>query len=287
MTAPVIDMHVHPWLFEETCHDEEQEKFAIEMSGLYKSEAFPAEDLFLEMDCFGVDRYVLLPLDLTTQYGGVLGTNEEIAQLAAKYPDRFIGFASVDPFREDACQVLETAFSQLKLSGLKLHPGKQKFYPSDERLEPIYCLCEKYNKPIMFHAGMSVEPDTLTRYSHPLEFEELALRHPDLRFCLCHMGWPWVRETCMLLLKYPNVYADTSCLYFDSALEFYDQVFTKDVPITWIDRSLRHQIMFGTDDPRLEARRMKIALESLELRPSTLELILGGNALKFLGLEEV
>ena len=90
----------------------------------------------------------------------------------------------------------------------------------------------------------------------------------------------------MLMLKYGNVFADTACLYFDSAREFYDQVLTKDIPITWVDRGLRHQIMFGTNDPRLEAIRMKKALEALPLRPSTKELIMGGNALVFLGLEE-
>ena len=60
----------------------------------------------------------------------------------------------------------------------------------------------KYDKPILFHAGLSWQPDTLTRYAHPLAFEEVALTFPRLRFCLAHMGWPWVQETCMLLIKY-------------------------------------------------------------------------------------
>ena len=67
----------------------------------------------------------------------------------------------------------------------------------------------------------------------------------------------------MLMLKYPNVYTDTGALYFDSAREFYVQMLTKDVPVTWIDRSLRHQVMFGTNDPRFEMIRMSKAIEEL------------------------
>ena len=87
----------------------------------------------------------------------------------------------------------------------------------------------------------------------------------------------------MLLLKCPNVYADTAALYLDNARQFYTQCFARDIPLTWIDRSLRHQVMFGSDNPRFEQIRMAEALGTLGLRESTLELIRGENALVFLG----
>lgn len=43
---------------------------------------------------------------------------------------------------------------------------------------------------------------------------------PQLRLCLAHMGWPWVQETAMLMIKYPNLYADTAMMYMDSAEQF-------------------------------------------------------------------
>ena len=76
----------------------------------------------------------------------------------------------------------------------------------------------------MFHAGMSWEPDCLIKYSRPVNFEGVAVKYPELRICLAHFGWPWVQETAMLMLKYPNVYADTGILYFDNAWEFYRRV---------------------------------------------------------------
>ena len=89
----------------------------------------------------------------------------------------------------------------------------------------------------------------------------------------------------MLMLKYRNVYADTALLYFDSAIEFYRQVFTREIPATWIDRSLRNQVMFGSNNPRFEQIRMADAIAKLGFRDSTLDLIRGGNALEFLRLE--
>ena len=63
-----------------------------------------------------------------------------------------------------------------------------------------------------------------------------------------------------------------------NAKEFYTQMLTRDIPITWIDRSLRHQVMFGSNNPRFEQIRMTQAIRELGFRESTLELIMGGNA---------
>lgn len=84
-------------------------------------------------------------------------------------------------------------------------------------------------------------------------------------------------------MKYPNLYADTGLLYFDSAREFYEEVFTRMLGKYWVDRSLRHQVMFGSNNPRFEQIRMAEALRNLGWRASTLDLVLGQNALEFLG----
>lgn len=279
----VIDVHVHPGFLSQTgTLTKEELKFRQNMMGLYKTDAIEVEAWENLCDCAQIDRLVLLPLDLTTTDGGQVGTNQEVAALTEAYPDRFIGFASVDPHRENALEILEKAFTVQKLSGLKLHPSKQRFYPDDEKMFPIYELCVQYNRPIIFHAGVSMEPGTLVKYSHPLRFEEIAFRFPKLRICLAHFGWPWVKETCMLMLKYRNIYTDTAMLYFDNPKEFYAQCLGVDIGPSWIDRSLRHQVMFGSDEPRLEMLRMIRAIRDMDMRDSTKEMILGGNALEFL-----
>lgn len=279
----VIDIHTHPAFFESINTDPHDLEFRQNTLGLYKTGPALLQHIFNQMNYACIDKLGLLPLDLTTSEGRTVVSNEEIHQIVSLAPDRFIGFASVDPHRKDAVEVLEYAFSFLKLSGLKIHPSRQNFYPADHALEPLYQCCIRHNKPILFHAGISLEPETNSKYARPECFEELALRHPELRFCLAHFGWPWVSETAALMLKFPNVYTDTGLLYFDSAREFYDHVFKHELGPYWIDRSLRRQVMFGSNNPRFEQIRMIEALRGIGWRESTLSLVLGENALTFLG----
>ena len=86
----------------------------------------------------------------------------------------------------------------------------------------------------------------------------------------------------MLMVKHSNVYADTGLLYFDCAQEFFTRLFTQEIPMTWIDRSLRHQVMFASEEPRLEQRRMIEAVRRQEWRASTTRMVLGENALAFI-----
>lgn len=281
----VIDVHTHPIFYEDICEDQERLNFRKEQFGIFKQSPQSLESILTLMDNGGIDKSVLLPEDITTLHGDVVVSNDEIKKLVDLRPDRFIGFASVDPYRADALEVLDYAFKDLDLKGLKLNPSKQKFYPNDEILHPIYRKCIEYNKPIMFHAGMSWEPDAPAKYSVPLNFEEVAIAHPELRICLAHFGWPWVHETVMLLLKYPNVYTDTSMLYMDNAKDFYEQVFTRNMGPLWIDRNLNDKVMFGSNSPRFRASRLKPALESLPMRRTTFDKIFGANAEKFLGLK--
>ncbi len=283
MFSLIIDVHTHPIFHKAICENKETLEYRKREFGIFKQSPTPVESVLQEMDYNGVTRSVLLPLDLTTRSGGWIVANEEVRTLVDLAPDRFIGFASVDPYREDAAEALEYAFAHLKLSGLKLHPSKQKFYPDDDRLKPLYEICLKYDKPIMFHAGMSWEPDAPAIYSHPLRFEGVAIAYPELRICLAHFGWPWIQETTMLLLKYPNVFTDTSLLHMDNALDFYTQIFKVNMGPLWIERNLRDKVMFGTNTPRFKAKRLLPALEAMAFRPKTLQKILSGNAEVFLG----
>lgn len=278
-----IDMHVHPIFYEPINQDKEKEDLRHQAIHIYKNGTASLEHIFNQMNYAKLDYLCLLPQDYSSEYGSPLVRNEEIKRLVDMAPNRFIGFASIDIKSENAEVELERSFTELSLKGLKLNLSRQSIYPYDDSLDRIYDICEKYQKPIIFHSGFSWEPSCPAKYSHPLEFEELAMKRPKLKICLAHFGWPWVRETAMLMLKYPNVYADTAILYFDSAEEFYKQVFQKDIPSTWIDRSLRHQVMFGSNNPRFEQIRMANSLDKLGFRESTLKLIKGENAIEFLG----
>lgn len=278
----VIDVDVHPDFYELINSDEKMEQFRHDEVNIHLNGTAPLQHIFHQMNLADIQKMFLLGRDYSSEHGKPLVSNDEIKQLIDAAPEKFIGFASVDPNNENAFQELKRSFEELSLSGLALYPARNHLNPNDSKMNLLYDLCEEYNKPIIFHSGLSWEPHTLAKYGAPLEFEELAEKRPNLRICLTQFGWPWIKETAMLLVKYKNVFASLGSLYFDNAQEFFTQCFTKDIPITWIDRSLRHQVLFGSANPRFEQIRMAEAIKHLGLRESTIELIQHWNALIFL-----
>ena len=280
----VIDVHVHPAFYDPICEDPQRVDTRKKVMGYDLMSPFPLELVEKQMAFAGVDKLVLLGEDCAAEDGAVL-SNEEISRIVSLDPNRFIGFATVDPNRPDALNRLRHAFETLKLRGLKLHPSKQQFYPNDPKLFPIYELCLSYNVPITFHCGMSWQPNTYLKYAHPYLFEDIAVRYPELRINLAHFGFPWVLETAALILKYPNVYADTSCCYMDCPEQFFEQLFFKLMGPLWVEHNLADKILFGSNNPRFRPARIKRGLEAQPFSPETMDKSLGGNAVKFLGLE--
>ncbi len=278
-----IDIHVLPAFYEPINGDARKEDLRHEALDIHLNGIAKLEHIKNQMRCAGLDKMALLAQDYRTEHGEPLVSNDEIRTLVCCEPERFIGIASVDPRDKGAADELARAFDELELKGLHLHLGRSRLMPDDPLLTPLYDICEEHGRPIIFDAGMSWEPGSLAKFGRPVEYEELAATRPGLRICLTRFGWPWAEECAMLMVKHANVYTDTGILYFDSAREFYERLFTHEVALTWVDRSLRHQVMFGSGNPRFEQIRMAQALDGLGLRESTLELIKGQNAIEFLG----
>ena len=89
----------------------------------------------------------------------------------------------------------------------------------------------------------------------------------------------------MLMIKYPNLYADTAMMYMDSAEQFFDKVFKYDMGEYWLDHNFQDQVMFGSNAPRFRPVRIKRGLDSLKMREDTRRKLYGENAMRFLGLE--
>ena len=282
----IIDIHAHPVLYSAINENPERLAFRKERFGLYKSGKAPMELIFSVLDHAGVDRCVILAEDFSYEDKEPLVSNEEIRTLVELAPDRFIGFASVDPRNPGAARELEAAFAQMGLAGLKLNLSRLKLAPGDKRLKDLYEICLRYNRPVLFHAGMSWEPDTPSSYSRPILFEEVAEEFPDLRFCLAHLGWPWVDETVMLLLKYRNVFTDTATAFMGSPTDYYRQIFTVHMDLGWLQNNIASKVMYGSNYPRFRQERIRKGLERLPIREDVKKAILGGNAEVFLGWKE-
>lgn len=278
----MIDFHTHPVLLSELARqDPNYERAAREVFHIGNNFQ-PLETFFLQMDVAGIERVVLLPIDCRRARGLPVSSNEQVAELCRK-STRFIGFASVDPLRKGAAKQLEAAVKKLRLRGLKLDPTLQDFSPQDRKVFPVYEAAEGLKIPLLIHTGLSWAPGTAVASGQPMLLEEPIRKFSNLNFVLAHFGWPWVWEAVALALKYPNVFLDTSCLYYDSPREFFQFVFTKQLPATLLERSLRNQIIFGSNYPRVEIKNMVHALRSLPLTEGCLSKILRENAERVLG----
>lgn len=278
----VIDSYVHPLCYG-SIYDEDEFEFYEREFGMGLMGPMDYDEIFAEMNYGGVDKAFLMPLDATATSGGWFATNEQCAKIVADHPDRFVNFASVDPHRKDAAEVLERAFNELGAKGVHLHPAKQRFFATDACMEPIFDVCAQYDRPITFDAGLSWEPNAPMRYNHPLAIEEAIMDHPKVRVCLSHFAWPWVREMVALMIKYPNAYTDTSVLYLDSPEESMERLFKVDMGPLWFQRSFMGQVMLASNTPRFRAFKIKRGIEALGLPDDALEAVLGGNALRFIG----
>jgi len=279
----MIDFHTHPVLIQELAakypNYERSARKVFNIGNNFQ----PLETFFLQMDVAGIERAVLLPIDCRRVRKDSVSSNEQVAELC-RGSKRFIGFASVDPLRKSAARELENAVRKLGLRGLKLDPALQDFRPNDRKVFPVYEAAGELGIPLVIHTGMSWSPETPLERGHPLLLEEPIRRFPKLAFVLAHWSWPWVWEATALALKYRNVYLDTSCLYYDSPKEFYQFVFSKQIPTTLIERSLRNKIVFGSNYPRVEIKNMVHALKSLDLTEGCLNKILKENAERLLGM---
>lgn len=278
----MIDFHTHPVLVREMIERHPELERAAREIFFIGNNFQPLETFLLELDVSGLDRAVLLPIDCTSARGAPIWSNEQIAELC-QMSERLIGFASVDPHQPDAPAKLKRAIEDLGLRGLKLAPGIQDFYPNDPALYSLYEGAQELGIPILFHAGMTWEPHAKAGYGRPIYFEDMAYDFPELRIVLAHLAWPWVLEAVALALKYPNVYLDTSALYFDNPKDFIRFAMAEQVPLTVWERSLRKQLVFGSNYPRVEIKNMAAAVRSLGLSQGCLELVFRANAERLLG----
>ncbi|MGH9401159.1 MAG: amidohydrolase family protein [Terriglobia bacterium] len=281
----MIDFHTHPVLIEELAQKYPNYRRMAREIFQIGNNFQPLETFFLQMDVAGISRAVLLPVDCARARGDSVSSNEQVAELCARSA-RFTGFASVDPLKDGAVRELEHSVNEMGLKGLKLDPALQDFKPDDDKAWAVYEAAESLKIPLVMHTGMSWAPEAPLERGQPLLLESAIRRFTGLNFVLAHFAWPWVWEATALALKYPNVYLDTSCLYYDSPKEFFQFVFSKQIPTTVLERSLRNKVVFGSNYPRVEIKNMVHALKTLNLTEGCLARIFNDNAEGLLGKRE-
>jgi predicted TIM-barrel fold metal-dependent hydrolase len=299
----IIDAHSHIW---------EEKLVSGDLKHLLEAltERFTPDDpaqirngtidrLIGEMDEAGIDKTVLLGLDVGLAFASELGVreyNDYVADIVRRYPDRIIGFAGVDPRRgKEGIVELQRCFDK-GLRGLKLWT-LTGFYPDDESYYPLYEKVAELGIPMLIHTG-SGPPKTYLKFNKPLYVDKVAVDFPEIKIIMAHIGAPWVEEAVAIVIKNPNVYVDMSAWepVVKAAPIALCQALTQ---IKMATGSLR-QVLFGTDwplfTPIMSLREWVEAIRTLEMRAplqmmglkdftdEDRRLILGENAAHVLGV---
>ena len=273
-------------------------------------------DRLREMDEQGVDIEALsinpewyeLDRDLASRV--VTIQNEKLAELCAARPDRFVAFASVAlQYPDLAIQQLEHAVKKLGLRGVAVGSKVAGTEFSDSKFHPFWAKCEQLGILVFIHPMRVPELkhrlkgsgwlenvignplDTTIALTH-LIFEGTLDHFPGLKICAAHGGgylpsyaprsdavWKVRPELCTVALKKkPTEYLRQ--LYFDSL------VFSPEALRHLVAEVGASQICIGTDHPvGWENNPVDHILNTPGLNDDEREAILGGNAVKLLGIK--
>lgn len=276
-----IDFHVHP------CDLRVARAWAGELEDAEKffRGPWPNEDLdataerYRKLDVFAV----LLGADAETTTGVEAYPNDELAAACKKHPDVFVGFAGIDPWKgKAAIAELERSVRQLGLRGMKLHPGRQEFYPNDRRFAPLFETAAGLGIPVLFHTGMMAAGagtpggrGQRLDYTRPIYIDHLAADFPNLTIIAAHPSWPWSEEGLAVARHKRNVYLD---------LSGYSPKYIPPQYIQFANTLLQDQMLFGSDYPFITPERWLADFVDAGFREQVHEKILLGNAQRILQL---
>jgi hypothetical protein len=275
-----IDVHVHvPEPPGDPAAEERQR-----MAGYFRAGPLPQSpdemyETYQSLDLFAV----IFAIDAETRSGNRYVGNDYVADVVKKYPDRFLGFASVDPWKGAlAVKELERAVKELGLRGLKLMQITQAFFPNDERFYPLWEKCVELKIPVLFHtgqtgvgAGAPGGAGLKLKYAQPLHIDDVAADFPDLTIIMAHPAVPWQEEQLSIALHKANVYID---------LSGWSPKYFRPVLVQYASTILQDKVLFGSDYPALQPERWLKDFDNLDLKEEVRQKILLENARKILKL---
>jgi predicted TIM-barrel fold metal-dependent hydrolase len=214
----------------------------------------PLEKYMIRAARAGIDRTVLF----AAFHSDYAIANREVARMVNSRPDRFYGFAFINP-RRDRGRVramVEEAVTSYGFVGIKVHRH-------DAPITREVCEAARaFSIPVLYDVVGEVSV-----------VELLAEEYPDVDFIIPHQGSfadDWRAQLALIdhLIRHPNVYADTSGVRRFDLLE------------QGVQRAGAKKFLFGSDGPWLHPAVELAKVKALDLSTADESLILGGNFLR-------
>jgi len=244
---PAIDYHAHPIFLANLKKDAPLLMAARHFR--VREDAFPQtiEGVIKHMDDANIEKAVIMSMDTSSvdhwAFKAKTINNDDIAEFVRRYPDRFIGYGSVDPRREDAVAETERCIKELNFKGMKFHPGAVRLFPNDEKyFYPIYEKCVELGVPVQSHCGTTGLYFTKIKHTMPVYYDDVAVDFPTLKLVLLHFGiGGWHDQAMSVAFRHPNVYLDISGAS--------PRIIPRDLALAANTPFYQNKIIFGTDYP--------------------------------------
>lgn len=235
--APLLgDVHTHVF-----GRQHMSEEFQADLARVWGWLELPSADFEAHAQhAQGARRSVVLAFD--AGHAGLVVPDEFVAEYVATDPEHLVGFCSIDPGRRDWKARLDRAAEDLGLRGVKLAPTYQGFDPLSADAFTLYEEIARRGMPIVWHQGTTFVRRAILAYALPRQIDDVAIRFPELKIVIAHLGHPWIDECVAVVRKHPNVYTDISALT-SRPLQFQHGL------VAAGEYGCTKKLLFGTDFP--------------------------------------
>ncbi len=199
-----------------------------------------AEELLAQMDEAGVDMAVIRSFAESLD-------NESILNAVRRYPDRFVGLYTVNPWDEKAAKEFEHSLS-IGFSGLYMNPFRHGYILMEhEIIYPLLEVCRRYKVPVWIHSLAEVN-------CSPVFLNEIAQDYCDVDIIMGGMGLNYDNTSAIRAAKlHRNIYLESSRAIKMNITRALEEVGA-------------NRLMMGTETPdgnyfELEIKKMSRALE--------------------------
>lgn len=194
-----------------------------------------AEGMLESMNALGVNMaFVTAHASIGPDY--VYG-NDIIIEAIQKYPDRFIGYVTLNPhYPEDMIHELERCFTIPGMKGIKLHPSCHGVPIDHENYTPAYEFANGHKYPMLIHVWGIDQVRVI---------DKLAGEYPDISFLMGHTGGDVLamEEAIRVVNSHKNVYGDL-------ALSI-----VREGNVEWlVDKISSRKLLYASDMPFFDPR---------------------------------
>lgn len=218
---------------------------------------------------------------------GIWVDDAKIAAHAAGHPNSVIGFLSIDLTQPGWQDELRFGHQELGLRGIKIMPMYAGFDASNPEYDDLFAYSESNGLPVLAHTGTTFISNAPLEYARPVHFDDVAMRHPDLKIILAHLSHPYEGECIAMIRKHENMYSDISALHYRPFQLWHSLRLVQDYGV-W------HKVLFGSDYPFTSVNATIVGLRELVAAPGIpglapldgdkVESIIFRDALPLLGL---